>query len=325
MTTTGLSVITVCMNRQHHLQSTAVRVAESVHHLEHLVLDWSSREPLRRDQLPNDSRIRLERVEGESCWNLCRAYNLAAKLAHGDVFLKLDADCWPEHIDPAFHLKTVSDVCWFGSGSDGRLGQFLMSRAAFEAVGGFNELLVGYGFDDKDLKARLQSLGFVIQLLPEASIGVIPHSIHERVSRTDIKDLSSSSLQESLSFAQRRATAMSNRIAAAHTPWTRHRLPTLYRPVAEGLWRSDPQTIPSADSSAESELSRLRRQVFWSRFLEIPELHVKLLPVKLLPPDVGGHFQVRPWHRLYWHSIRRLLRLPVDGLALFKGCLGRLA
>ena len=164
MTTKGLSVITVCMNRQHHVQATAVRVAESAHHQEHLVLDWSSREPLRRDQLPNDSRIRLERVEGESRWNLCRAYNLAAKLAHGDVLLKLDADCWPEHIDTALHLKTVSDVCWFGSGSDGRLGQFLMSRAAYEAVGGFNELLVGYGFDDKDLKARLQSLGFVISM-----------------------------------------------------------------------------------------------------------------------------------------------------------------
>ena len=49
-----------------------------------------------------------------------------------------------------------------------------MSRAAFEAVGGFNELLVGYGFDDKDLKARLQSLGFVIEPLPEASIGCDP-------------------------------------------------------------------------------------------------------------------------------------------------------
>ena len=50
----------------------------------------------------------------------------------------------------------------------------------FEAVGGFNEVLVGYGFDDKDLKARLQSLNYSVQLMKETAIGVIPHSIHER-------------------------------------------------------------------------------------------------------------------------------------------------
>ena len=119
MTTKGLSVITVCMNRQHHVQATAVRVAESAHHQEHLVLDWSSREPLRRDQLPNDSRIRLVRVEGEPRWNLCRAYNLpAAKLARGDVLLKLDADCWPEHIDHGFAFENGFGcvLVWFGFG-----------------------------------------------------------------------------------------------------------------------------------------------------------------------------------------------------------------
>ena len=71
-------------------------------------------------------------------------------------------------------------------------------------------------------------------------------------------------------------------------------------------------------------LERLRRQVFWSRFLEIPELHVKVLPAKLLPADRAGVFPVRWWHRLYWQSVRRLLRLPVDGLAACKGSLKRL-
>ena len=311
MKTTGLSVITVCMNRQHHLQATAFRVAESVHHQEHLVLDWSSREPLRRDQLPNDSRIRLERVEGESTWNLCRAYNVAAKLAHGDVLLKLDADCWPEHIDPALHLKTVSDVCWFGSGSDGRLGQFLMSRAAFEAVGGFNELLVGYGFDDKDLKARLKSFGFVIQLLPEASIGVIPHSIHERVSRTDIKGLSSSPLQESLSFAQRRATAMSNRVAAAYSPWTTHSMGTRYVQSQNQTLIADQTSVPQHEPPVAGELERLRRQVFWGEFLLIPAAVVRRLPQCLLSSDAKGFYVICQWHKIYWLSIRQIFHFLV--------------
>ena len=311
MTTKGLSVITVCMNRQQHLQSTAVRVAEFAHHQEHLVLDWSSREPLRRDQLPSDSRIRVERVEGETRWNLCRAYNVAAQLAHGDVLLKLDADCWLEQIDLDLHLKTVSDVCWFGSGLDGRLGQFLMTRAAFEAVGGFNELLVGYGFDDKDLKARLKSLDFAIQLLPEASIGVIPHSIHERVSRTDIKALRSSPLHDSLSFAQRRASAMSNRIAAAHSPWTFRRMGTRYVQSKHQTLLADQASVPQHEPPVAKELERLRRQVFWGEFLLIPAAVVRRLPQCLLSSDVKGFYNVKLWHKVYWLSIRQIFRFLV--------------
>ena len=68
-----LSVITVCMNRQHHLLATARTIAAWPHHQEHLILDWSSRVPVERAQLPPDPRIRLERVDGEQRWNLCRA------------------------------------------------------------------------------------------------------------------------------------------------------------------------------------------------------------------------------------------------------------
>ena len=95
-----LSVITVCMNRQHHLLATAQTIAAWPHHQEHLILDWSSRVPVERAQLPPDPRIRLERVDGEQRWNLCRAYNLAARLARGRLLLKLDADCWPDQFDP---------------------------------------------------------------------------------------------------------------------------------------------------------------------------------------------------------------------------------
>ena len=314
MTTKGLSVITVCMNRQQHLQVTAARVAESPYHQEHLVLDWSSSEPLRRDQLPDDSRIRLERVEGEPRWNLCRAYNIAAKLARGDIFLKLDADCWPEDIDQDLHLKTLSDVCWFGSGSDGRLGQFLMSRSAFEAVGGFNELLVGYGFDDKDLKARLQSLGFVIELLPEASLGVIPHSIHERVSRTDVEELSSSPLQESLSYAQRRATAMSNRVAAAYSPWTSRSMGTRYVQSQPQTFIADCTSIPRHEPLVAGELESLRRQIFWGEFLLIPAAVVRRLPQRLLSSDAKGFYTIKQWHKFYWRSVRRVFQLLVTPL-----------
>ena len=65
------------------------------------------------------------------------------------------------------------------------------------------------------------------------------HSIHERVSRDHVNAATASAYEEALSFAQRRATAMSNRVAAAHYPWTAQRLASRYRKSPQGVWSVD--------------------------------------------------------------------------------------
>ncbi len=309
-----LSVITVCMNRQQHLLETARRIAAWPHHQEHLILDWSSRVPVERAQLPPDSRIRLERVDGEQRWNLCRAYNLAARLARGRLLMKLDADCWPDQFDPGLVLAEDERLCWFGSGPDGRLGQFLMPRTAFEAVGGFNEVLQGYGFDDKDLKARLMSLSFNVRSLPQSAIGVESHSIHERVSRNHLDAATASAYEKSLSFALRRSMAISNRNAAALFPWTCQRDSSRYIKEGQNQWRVVQSSIPRLTVELEAELLRLRRRIFWSSFLCIPEDVVRRLPLLLLDSESSGEFKILLMHRLYWFLVARPLLLMVSVL-----------
>ena len=80
-----LSVVTVCMNRREHLLRSSAALSRWPRHHEHLIVDWSSREPLRREDLPADPRLRLLRVEGEARWNLCRAYNFALARARGSL------------------------------------------------------------------------------------------------------------------------------------------------------------------------------------------------------------------------------------------------
>ena len=104
-----LSVVTVCMNRHSHLLVSAAAVARWPHHQEHLILDWSSDQPLQREDLPQDPRIRVVRVDGERQWHLCRAYNLAIQLAVGERLLKLDADCWPEAMPTPGSLAVASE------------------------------------------------------------------------------------------------------------------------------------------------------------------------------------------------------------------------
>lgn len=83
-----------------------------------------------------------------------RAYNFALAQASGQWLMRMDADCWPTaDFDPDALL--AEGCLWVGSGTEGRYGQFLMTRERFEAVGGFNEFMRGWGFEDKDLRGRL--------------------------------------------------------------------------------------------------------------------------------------------------------------------------
>ncbi len=312
-----LSVVTVCMNRRHHLLVSAEGVAAWPWHGEHLVVDWSSHEPLRREDLPADPRLRLVRVEGEARWNPSRAYNFAIARARGDRILRMDADCWPTE---ALHPERLMEEgpLWVGEGGEGRYGQFLMARTAFEAIGGYNEFMRGWGFEDKDLRARLViQAGLTLRSIPEEAIGVILHSDEERMGPAGVGW--GQELNASLARAAMRASRLGNRLTAAHCPWGARTPASRYREIAPGCWEVDPATLPRPPGDAGAEIENSRRRTFWSCFLAIPDVFLTELPLKLVPYSRQGRWDVRWWHRLWWHSGRRLLHVPVLILSLGRG------
>jgi len=323
MTLNGLSIVTVCMNRGDHLLETARKVADWSHHHEHLILDWSSAAPLRREQLPDDPRLRLIRVDGERDWHLCRAYNLALQLARGSVLFKLDADCWPEpDLDPSTLLRDDA-LCSFGSGPDGRLGQWILDRALVEAVGGFNEFLIGYGFDDKDLRARVMAFrGGEGPPLQPLQLGVIRHSALERIGAGPAVTVSP--FLEARAKAQKRASAMANRVLAASCPWTAQRRGSRYVwDETSSSWRVDVESVLRAPIEVDDEVRRLRRTLFWGDLLMLPASLVRLLPPRLLPGDQRGRIPVTALHRLVWFALRPVWCWPVWVLQLQQQLRGR--
>ncbi|WP_255094653.1 glycosyltransferase family 2 protein [Synechococcus sp. J7-Johnson] len=331
----ALSVVTVCMNRRDHLLRSAAALSRWPHHSEHLIVDWSSTEPLRREDLPSDPRLRLLRVEGEDRWNLCRAYNFAIARARGSLLLKLDADCWPsqrfdptaaglmvalEAPDPVLGADDQTMLCALGSGPEGRKGQFLMARSLLAEVGGYNEVLVGYGFDDKDLAARLvQRLGVEPARIPADWLVVIPHSDEERAEQAP--SAGPLGLRRSQGFAAMRASRLANRLLAAQQPWGRRSRASRYLEQPQGVWRLEPGSLPQPSPALQEEVEHARRMSFWGTFLAIPEVFLEQMPFPLLPPARGGPWPVRWWHRLYWYSGRQLLQLPVLALALVREAL----
>jgi hypothetical protein len=308
------------MNRQDHLALSADQLSRWPHHHEHLILDWSSTPSLRREELPDDPRIRLHRVEGELRWNLCRAYNFAASLACGDILLKLDADCWPA-MDSDPHPLLRQGPLWMGSGAGGSAGQFLMAREVFEAVGGFNEWMVGWGFDDKDLRARLElAADLPVGNLPERWVVVVTHNDAARVGLLNRRD---TAFDRQKGLAALRASRLNNRLVAAHCPWGAGRPRSRYARLPSSnqipRWTALKPTVPSLPSSLEKSLAQLRRRTFWNVLLAIPDPAVETLPEKLLPADHLGRWPVRWWHRLYWSIVRRILMAPVWVLGLGRG------
>lgn len=304
-----LSVVTVCMNRQEHLFQTAPKVHAWANRLgvawEHLVLDWSSRVPVELSRLPSSESLRLIRVEGESVWHLTRACNFAIRQSRGELLFKVDADCWPMLSLDLDILRGLGlqDVLQ-GAVAGGSEGSWLMHRHQFDAVGGFHELVKGYGCDDIDLRGRLQANGCLVQTLPSEAIGVIRHGTQMRVGRQKV---GAGLCQPSAARALKDALAERNRWVVACYPWSKMRDKTLYIRSGEHVWQACRDTIPQPNKHLELEIANLMRERFWAGYLALSPSLLARMPRSWFGDFDGHAFEVKPWHQLYWQTGRRLM------------------
>lgn len=159
----GVSLVSCCKNRNGNLVK-AIRSWLPHDTISEIVLvDWSSTEKVAESLAAagiSDPRIRILRVEGESRWILSHAFNAGFRAASCRHILKADADIvlapdvfqlnpMPEDGFVAGNWRTAD------TGQSYVNGFFLAPRSALAAVGGFNEHIRSYGWDDDDLYDRL--------------------------------------------------------------------------------------------------------------------------------------------------------------------------
>ncbi len=136
------------------------------------ICDWGSQSPLQSQirKKWNVSHIVLYRVEEER-FVLSWAYNfLIGKMDECEWILKVDADVslMPNFLNNVLLQEGTFFTGWHGwGGNDTHLnGNLLVRKTHFESVGGYNEHIQHYGFDDEDLYTRLEHAGYVRQHLP---------------------------------------------------------------------------------------------------------------------------------------------------------------
>jgi hypothetical protein len=185
----GNSIVVVSMDRTRQLRQSvpsfiAARPREIV------LLCWSAIDQEEVKELvrtldPEHKLIKLILAPEERAWNLTQAYNLAIQQCRCENVVKVDADTV---LAPDFFVRHNLDhvPCFFSgdwtlASNENELhlnGLMYMKRQHFFRAGGFNGLLVTYGWDDSNLQERCKKLPLEQHTLRSAK-----HIPHDNVAR----------------------------------------------------------------------------------------------------------------------------------------------
>lgn len=185
-----VSIITRCMNREKHLCHSLPRMlAQTYQNLEVVVVNYNSSKSLSLllYQFPELKAGKLKEVRaGKDSFHHAHAWNVGIKESSGDILIFCDADIL---INTALVSIIVNRMRgnkkMFARSMDvahNDLSGFLCARREdVIAIGGYNEQLLGWGFEDGDMRLRLILYGCdYLGLNLSGMVAVIEHAEQER-------------------------------------------------------------------------------------------------------------------------------------------------
>lgn len=187
--TSGLTVVTTCRGRLHHLrQSLPLIVAQPGLHC--IVVDYGCPDHTGDWVQRHFPSVKVVRVPAGGPFSISRARNLGAMQAQTAWLCFLDADTL---VGPDFHndVGTVlrdghfflADPC-----PHELAGLVVCRREDFSRIEGYDEIFAGWGCEDRDLYARLGRIGCTQSQFPAHGVRVISHGDDERMRNYDVAD-----------------------------------------------------------------------------------------------------------------------------------------
>ena len=185
----ALSIVTTCKGRLAHLQQTLPSIAAQAG-AEVIVVDYDCPERSGAWVEANVPQARVVRVAGAPFFKIAHARNLGAAQARGEWLAFVDADMLLEPDFAARAMPLLGEGAYYrlDSAQAAAFGTVLVRRADFEAVGGYDEVIEGYGTEDRDLYLRLEAAGRRRELLPGAWGRSLEHAREDSVRHYEIKD-----------------------------------------------------------------------------------------------------------------------------------------
>lgn len=258
----GLAFVTTCMGRLSHLRQSLPRLA-SQPGADCIVVDYSCPEQSGEWALANLPGTRVVRVEGESCFNLARARNAGAAVCDADWICFIDADVL---IQPSFSAEVAELLkpgAFYRPDPFDALtwGTVIVARNDFERIGGYDDIIQGWGGEDDDLYARLQMAGSRPAGFPGRLMAGIDHGEIDRVKHYAIKDRL---LSQRINALYIRIKADMSRLVGMPVP------PDIRRSIYSDLNR----IVPEADAQRTSARMNID-------LAQLPFLHGRTLGVRM--------------------------------------------
>lgn len=186
-----------------------------------ILVDWSSKDSSTIEKVARqDSRVLVARVENETYFNHTRTKNLGVNLSDGEIVVVTDADIM---IHPRFR-RFFSELCsndqvFYRGWIPGGYGTVVVRRQIFDAVGGYDERMEGWGGSDDDLYLRLTLDGLKLGYIPEGLLTHIDHPEEARHINMMIRGRKESQ-QRNADLVQRYGLWSRELYASAHRPIT---------------------------------------------------------------------------------------------------------
>ena len=180
------SIITTCKGRLHHLKQTLPAFVQQAD-AEVVVVDYDCPDKTADYVRANFPTVKVVQLADRPIFNLSKARNAGVEVATGEIFIFLDADILPasDFTEKAASLpaETYGEFIFT---NDVR-GSCVVPAAQFHLVGGYDEVILGYGAEDLDLYLRLRLAGLKRDVLSETLIEkVIRNTGRERVQFIDV-------------------------------------------------------------------------------------------------------------------------------------------
>jgi GT2 family glycosyltransferase len=185
-----VTAITTCKGRLEHLKQT-LPVLMASPGLEVVVVDYDCPDHAGDWVRATFPAAKVVSAAGRPWYNHSGAKNLGAAAASGDWLYFADADI---RVAEGF-IETVQPLLQPGvfllaePRPADLWGAIFVSRRDFEALGGFDEAMEGYGSEDVDLLARLMIAGVRQAQFPSRGFGIIHHDEAMRTRFHEMTDI----------------------------------------------------------------------------------------------------------------------------------------
>lgn len=174
----GLSIITTCKGRLAHLRQTLPLMVAQGEDCEVVVVDYNCPDGTAAWVADHFPQVKLVQVRNEAAFHVARARNLGAQAAQAPWLMFADADIL---LSPGFAAQMrplLAPGCYYRPApvTSDTWGSLLVSRAAFVAVGGYDEVLSDWGGEDDDLYHRLEAFAkCALTSFPASMLAALTH------------------------------------------------------------------------------------------------------------------------------------------------------